>query len=354
MSTPNYSYRADARPIQERPKYREQDEQNERKFRNITVDPRVYHGSTYEKRNRYTEQITRIPSTATKSRNKTASKTTEVPTREGFSDSFAQTDEFDGTVVIEKNEVSVSVQTDPYVEKPIIHQKPAPLRAVGVRTNVPSTELFNFDIQVRPIVATLVQKALSQAVMEFSEEEELANMRRYLKAYAQTDKKEKESIARIEAAEERKFQEKERILQERLKIEKAQHELRSKVSALGYAEFFIWDIEKDVMKHLNDNGYFYDENEKEIKDNFLVWLTDKIVEEIRKPPIEDEYIKCVMNNVMKLENQKMNEERINEKIGSDRNEINKLRSQRKMISEDFVAHKIREVKNSKKKKNENE
>jgi hypothetical protein len=44
--------------------------------------------------------------------------------RDGFSEALIQTDDFDGQVIIVKNEESLGIQTDPYIEKPIIHRKP--------------------------------------------------------------------------------------------------------------------------------------------------------------------------------------------------------------------------------------
>jgi hypothetical protein len=59
-----------------------------------------------------------------------------------FSEALVQTDNFDGTVIIVNNESTVGIQTEPYIEKPIISKQPPPLRSKLVKTEYQITELF--------------------------------------------------------------------------------------------------------------------------------------------------------------------------------------------------------------------
>lgn len=332
----SFSYKASARPIQDRAKYRD-DSDPTKQFCNIAVDPRIYRGSTYARRSIMTEQVQKIPSYPKKVVARSADEEFDALHRDGYSEALVQTDDFDGNVIIVKKEQEIGIQTDPYTEKPIVHRKPAPLRAVGVKTDVPGTALFDFNIQVQPIVTTLCQKAMAQALMEVAEELELEQMHTYLKAFDHKAKVDAQAIARIEQAEQKKYEEKERIVAERLKIEEAQLEMRAKVLARGYAEYFVWDLEKDVMRTLERNGYFYDETEKEIELQFMPWLTEQANAHIAKASIPKALAEKAIQTASDVYAAQCNEVKDEQQIVQDRNAASELRNLRRMIAEDKVS-----------------
>jgi phosphoserine phosphatase len=86
---------------------------------------------------------------------------------------------------------------------------------------------------VVPIVTILVQKARTQASVEVAEELELEEMRTYLRAFEQKARRDVEAIARLEEAEVKKFQNKEKILVERRAITASHEEVGAKVLARG-------------------------------------------------------------------------------------------------------------------------
>lgn len=343
MNDPQYSFQANARPVQDRARYREIPLEPTQQTCNIIVDPRIKHGSTYNRKNLLTEQVTRITSYPRRKVARSGDEEFENH-REGYSEALVQTDEFDGNVIIIKHEESVGVQTDPYTEKPIVHRKPAPLRAVGVKTNVPGTELFDFDVQVKPFVTTLVQKALTQAAMEYKEEEELKYMQIYLNAFHHTAQKEAEAIARLEEAEFKKYKDKEEIVAKRLEIENAQLEMRSKVLARGFAEWFVWDIHNDVIDHLQKKGYFYDEVQLDIEQNYLPWLSEQVDKEIIKPSIPEALFDKANQTAVEFADHSANQIEIDTQIIHDQKELKQMSLLRAMIAEDKVATKIREAK----------
>ncbi|KAK8894374.1 hypothetical protein M9Y10_022809 [Tritrichomonas musculus] len=340
---PKYTFQANARPIQDRARYREIPLEPTQQTCNIIVDPRIKHGSTYNRRNILTEQVTRITSYPRRKVNRSGDEEFET-LKEGYSEALVQTDDFDGNVIIIKHEESVGVQTDPYTEKPIIHRKPAPLRAVGVKTNVPGTELFDFEVQVKPFVTTLVQKALTQAAMEYQEEEELKYMQIYLNAFKHTAQKEAEAIKRLEEAELKKYQEKEAIVAKRLAVENGQLEMRAKVLARGFAEWFVWDIHNDVIDHLQKKGYFYDEVQADIEKNYLPWLSEQVDAELVKPSIPQALFDKANQTAVEIADRAANQIEIDTQIINDQKEVKQISLLRSMIGEDRVASKIREAK----------
>lgn len=347
-----FSYQASARPVQDRPKYRETLAPTQQ-LCNIAHDPRIYKGSTYERRNILTEKIEPIPTYGRKTQARDFEVKQDGPP-DGFRYNGAQTDAFDeNSIIVVKQESEIAVQTDPYNDPKIIHRKPPPITAVSVKTKTQGTDLFDFNEQVKPFVTTLVQKALHDASMEFHEEQELANMARYLRAFNQAEAKEAEKVANIEKIEAEKFAEKERIVQEKLKIEEAQFIARAKILARGYAEFFTWDLADDVVKQLNANNYFYDEVEREIDQQIMPWLFQRAAEEVAKPSIPAALAEAAgnkANEILQAETEKVDHE-ISEE--DEQSKSDRLQILRRMIGERRVAMAMRIKKQKSQKKNKN-
>lgn len=88
-----------------------------------------------------------------------------------------QTDVFLEELSDKVPEAIASTQTDPFLDR-----APSPLfipRKTGkdVATEILDGELFDFDSEVQPLLDMLIGKTLEQAVMELSEESELASLR---------------------------------------------------------------------------------------------------------------------------------------------------------------------------------
>lgn len=76
-------------------------------------------------------------------------------------------------------EAFASTQTDAFLDRapsPIY----VPLKSgVDVSTQIYEGDLFDFDVEVKPILEVLVGKTLEQALMEVQEEEELETLRQH-------------------------------------------------------------------------------------------------------------------------------------------------------------------------------
>jgi hypothetical protein len=291
-----------------------------------------------------TEQITKIPLYPKKDVPRTADQEFDALHRSGFSEALIQTDDFDGTVIIVRNEESLGIQTEPYVDKPAVHRKPPAVRAMGVRTEQQKRTLFDFDSEVVPIVTTLVQKALTQASMEVGEELELEQMRRYLRAFEQKAQRETEGIARLEEIEAKKFSEKEKVLQEKRARAAAYQELRTRVFVRGFAEFFAWDIGEEAIHALDSRGYFYDEVERDVERDFLPWLTAETEAELARPAVAPALAEAVLQHAITFVDTQCGEMEISAQIDVDQTTIKEARIMRAMLIEDIVSTAVRKSK----------
>ena len=176
-------------------------------------------------------------------------------------------------------EAEVMTQTDAFMDRP-----PTPLFipmkiGVDVETQIEAGDLFDFNFEVEPILEVLVGKTLEQGLMEVMEEEELAAMRAHQEHFEQIRNAELVATQRMEAAERRKMEEKDRRLaQERERVER-EKTVREKVAAQTFARGYLSGLVGNVFDNLYEAGFFYDPVQKEVETDFMPWLTDAVVAE---------------------------------------------------------------------------
>lgn len=173
-------------------------------------------------------------------------------------------------------------QTDPFADRP-----PSPIyvpakSGVDVATQIYEGDLFDFNLEVDPILEVLVGKTLEQSMMEVLEEEELANMRAHQQKYEQLRNAELAETQRMEAAEKRRVDEKERRkAQERARLQKEQ-QARDKIAARNFAQAYLQDLQSAVFDNLHTAGFFYDRVQREMETQVLPWLFDGAVQESQR------------------------------------------------------------------------
>lgn len=75
----------------------------------------------------------------------------------------------------------------------------------------PHPQLFDFDVEVEPILEVLVGKTMEQALLEVMEEEELAQLWAHQRAYAELRNAELAEVQRLEEQDRRYREEKVRL-----------------------------------------------------------------------------------------------------------------------------------------------
>lgn len=249
----------------------------------IMNDPRVVRGSTYaariisqaqrEDEERLARQARMHSKRASQARRRKKSVRTASPEPvPGRSHMYSQTDEYLEVLVDRPPEKEATTQTDALMDRP-----PSPLfrpAKIGVdkSTQIEPGDLFNFNVEVEPILEVLVGKTLEQAMDEVLEEEELANIRKHKAAFEQQRNIELAEVQRLEAEERRKAAEKERrVAQENNRV-RQEEEVMEKVAARGFAKNYLADLHSAVFDKLVGTGHFFDPVEREVNDVFMPWL----------------------------------------------------------------------------------
>jgi hypothetical protein len=170
--------------------------------------------------------------------------------------------------------VDIQTQTDEFAELP----PPAPYvpkkTGIDVGTQVDLDELFDFDLEVGPILDVIVNKTLEQARMEVEEEEELAVIRGERRNYDVMHQAERARIAALEKEQKKKQKKKEkRVERERERVSKELMVYR-KVGSVQLIKAVLGELRTRVYGELEASGFFPDMLEEEVKQDFMPWLYD--------------------------------------------------------------------------------
>ncbi|CAF0937870.1 unnamed protein product [Adineta ricciae] len=196
-------------------------------------------------------------------------------------------------------EADVDVQTDAFLDRP-----PSPLfipQSTGkdVSTQIEDGDLFDFDLEVKPIVETLVGKTVEQALIEVAEEEELAEIREQQREYEELRNAELIELQRLEEQERRLRAEKDRRMQQAKESLQAEQDVAQKIAARAFAKAYLQNLVPSVFNNLRENGYFYDPVEHEIETSFMPWLMNKTLSHVNQlvlgRTILDSIIRDVVN-----------------------------------------------------------
>ncbi|XP_009876396.1 PREDICTED: radial spoke head protein 3 homolog, partial [Apaloderma vittatum] len=197
-------------------------------------------------------------------------------------------------------EVDIECQTDAFLDRP-----PTPLfipakTGKDVATQIEEGELFDFDVEVKPILEVLIGKTIEQALLEVMEEEELARLWAHQRAYAELRNAELAEVQRLEEQDRRYREEKERRRRQHMQMLQKQKETTEKIAARAFAQRYLADLIPSVFNNLHDSGFFFDPVERDIETEFLPWLMTEVEQTLEKKVLGrtmlDSLIRTVVEN----------------------------------------------------------
>lgn len=288
-----YTFSSQPRTVPQRKKYRDplaQQNQAPAPYGNIMYDRRIVRGNTYAQHT--------LPATAQPDpieiqrqqeirRRKIAAKRAKAQLRpsspepvEGRKHIDVQTELYLEELSDRVEEADVDCQTDAFLDRP-----PTPLfipakTGMDVATQIYEGDLFDFEIEVKPILEVLVGKTVEQALLEVMEEEELANLRAQQREFEELRNAELVETQRLEEQERRHREEKERRMKQQRETLKKERETADKIAARAFAQSYLADLIPSVFGTLNDNGYFFDPVERDVELGFMPWIMEEVEKKI--------------------------------------------------------------------------
>ena len=100
-------------------------------------------------------------------------------------------------------------------------------------------QLFDFDLEVKPILEVLVGKTLEQSLLEVMEEEELSDLRAQQRRFEELRNAELVETQRLEEQARRHREEKERRMRQQVFVLKKEKETTEKLAARAFAQVCI-------------------------------------------------------------------------------------------------------------------
>jgi hypothetical protein len=166
-------------------------------------------------------------------------------------------------------EKDISTQTDALTD---LH--PAPLfvpmsSGLDTSTQIDNGDLFDFDLEVQPILDVLIGKTLEISVLEVMEEYELEQIQARRETFEQVRNAEVAEVQRLEAEAKRKHGEKQRRIDEQQKRLKAQAEMEKRLAAQASSKQYLSSLHSKVFSSLVESGHFADPVHDVVRTTFL-------------------------------------------------------------------------------------
>lgn len=175
-------------------------------------------------------------------------------------------------------EFDAGVQTDLFLQRP-----PSPVfvpqkTGIDAETQILDGELFDFYMEVQPIVEALVGRTIEQAVIEVMHEEELADLKEQQQRLLSIREREEAEIQRLELQECRLEAEKKRRRVQDEITKSIDKEMQERVTAAKLLQGHINDLLPGILEQMEP---LRDEEDRKLQEETLKpWLVEQVAEEI--------------------------------------------------------------------------
>jgi hypothetical protein len=283
----SYSSQPHAAPVKSRKqKYRNEDEPEDNGHLNMMNDPRVVRGNTHSAKvmtqsmKHDQEYVSKSHSQSMKrdrKRHTSANNRAGTPPAvDGRVHMDIQTENFLEELTDKAIEIDQETQTQAFMDRPASPLFIATKTGKDTSTQIDTGDLFDFDLEVEPLLEVLVGKTIHVSMLELMQEEELEAIRREQEQFEGVRNIELAEVQRLEAEARRKAQEKDRrVAQEKQRVAD-RILLEEKIAARAYSNQYLATLHEGVMNDLFDEGFFYDPVKKEIEEVFMVNLIGEL------------------------------------------------------------------------------
>jgi hypothetical protein len=189
----------------------------------------------------------------------------DIPmTVEGRVDSEVQTVDFLEDLREHNNTESVTSQTDILWDLPTEPLFTPMSSGVDVATHIEPGDLFDFPLEVSPILDVIMDRSVSEALMEVLEEEELKEIAKYRSEFLQERNTMLATVQRMEAKEQREAMEAVRRKQQAQQAVEADAARSRELTARAVAKDFFNNLTDNMVTKMDHVGFFYDPSLKQV------------------------------------------------------------------------------------------
>lgn len=175
---------------------------------------------------------------------------------------------------------------------------------VDIETQVEIEDgLFNFDMEVDPLLYVVTTKVMEQSVIEVNEEEEMKTINARVVELNKQAEEERQRIIEMEKRNILKYKEKEKLKHIESGRVDRERILLDKVMAKKMGKEFAIEAREDMMKTLEAEGYFVDIKEVAVAEDFMPWLYENIQKRLSIVNISRLLLDNIIKNSIKKENE---------------------------------------------------
>lgn len=150
---------------------------------------------------------------------------------------------------------AVKVRDDDRPPSPIFVPQP---RGIDMATQVEDGDLFDFDVEVEPILQTLVGSTLEKSLAEVIEELDLEEELQARDVFELVRVSERLECERVQLSDTRKEAERQRREVQNVKHQEEASVSVKKSAASTFAHTYVGDVVSDVFDNLDGAGFFFD------------------------------------------------------------------------------------------------
>lgn len=271
----SYTYSAQPHAAPGKKKKYRSEEDEESVPQNIMYDSRVIRGNTYAAKvitvssKKAMASPGKKSSRAMKGKQVVNDRAGTPPPVEGRVHMDIQTDEFLEVIADRPPEADAETQTLPYMDRPASPLFVRGKTGVDAETQIEEDDLWDFDLEVEPLLEVLVGKTLHLSMLEIMQEEELDAIRQQQEEFENVRNVEFAEVQRLEAEIKRKEAEKERRIKQETKRLQDRHNLEESIAARAFSNQFLSELHVSVFDTLEAQGAFYDPLQREVEELFM-------------------------------------------------------------------------------------
>lgn len=194
-------------------------------------------------------------------------------------------------------ERSAECQTDLYLnavpEPPYIQTK----SGVDASTLIGEGDLFDFDVEVEPILDSLINQTAKCALDEVLEEEQLAALQREKERYLAVREAELAELRKLEANEIRSISEKKRRERYQQIANDLETEMQEHMSAAKLLEGYVANLLPDILTRIQTE--IATKNANELENVFLPWLSREVAREVGEMVDARDILEEIVGQIMR-------------------------------------------------------
>ncbi|KAK9885623.1 hypothetical protein WA026_012388 [Henosepilachna vigintioctopunctata] len=191
-----------------------------------------------------------------------------------------QTDQYLEEIFITPPVNEMCTQTELFLERPVSPFYVPAKTGVDAETQIYPGDLFDFDMEVQPILEVLVGKTLEQALIEVLEEEELEALKTQQRRFLEIRAAEACEAQRLIEKEKRLQREKEKRLKEYEDGIKIQKQMEERIAASVLMQGYLADLLPSILEGLESEGVLLDNIKQDIDNTFMPWLMKEVTTEL--------------------------------------------------------------------------